>query len=198
VPPFFPVTRSWIQSFPTRADYVNPGQSSLNCGFSCKTAAGNEEDAAERHRKHCSRDASQFMVAPKKGQSVTGLAFGCYRVVAGGGAVTGAGTGAAGRVVLALPVVVPGELFALGCEPPLHGPHVNSAPTINSAAMIAPTVPPPIPVLRSSSGGRLFRSFCINFSSYEQKNFSNNQIVPKKHRPHLPFTSRPTRVRGFF
>jgi hypothetical protein len=71
--------------------------------------------------------------------------------------------GAAGRVVLALPVVVPVELLLAvpECVPLFHGLHINSAPTIRTATMIAARVPPPMPPRRFSSEGRVFRSFCI-------------------------------------
>ena len=71
--------------------------------------------------------------------------------------------GAAGRVVLAPPVVVPVELLLAvpECEPLFHGPHIKSAPTIRTAAMIAARVPPPMPPRRSLSEGRVFRSFCM-------------------------------------
>ena len=74
-------------------------------------------------------------------------------------------TGAVGRVVvLALPVVVPPELFVAvppECVPLFHGPHMNRAPTTRMAATIAAIVPPLMPLRRASSRVWLFKSSCI-------------------------------------
>jgi hypothetical protein len=86
-------------------------------------------------------------------------------------------------VVLALPVVVPVEpLVAVAeCEPLFQGPHINSAPTIRTAAMIAARVPPPMPLRRSSSEGLVLRSFCISFSKkFEREKHAKIVKVPNK------------------
>ena len=69
--------------------------------------------------------------------------------------------GAAGRVEL--PVVDPVELLLAvpDREPLFHGPHMNSAPTISTAATMAAIRPPLTPLRRSSSRVRLFKSSCI-------------------------------------
>jgi hypothetical protein len=105
---------------------------------------------------------------------------GYYRVVAGAGAA-GVVTGAAGRVTL--PVVVPGDLLLAVplCEP-FHGPHMNRAPTISTAATIAATMPPLMPLPRSSSRFRVFRSFCIVLilQMYEREKHAGIIFVPRK------------------
>ena len=108
---------------------------------------------AQRASTTFTRSESMFIARPKNSPepfSAEPKVF--YRVVAGAGAVTGA----VGRVVLALPVVAPVEMLeALPVsEPFFHGPHIKSARTMRTAATIAASVGPLMPLRRSSSGRR--------------------------------------------